>query len=140
MKKIYVQEEWCLKCRLCEYICAYANSGFEDIAAALKDKPIRPRITVEESGKISYAVSCRHCDEPSCVKGCIAGAISKVDGIVKIDKNKCVGCFTCVLSCPYGAVAAGPDGAAMKCELCVENSGGSPMCVKYCPNRAIILE
>jgi carbon-monoxide dehydrogenase iron sulfur subunit len=28
----------------------------------------------------------------------------------------------------------------MKCELCVENSGGSPMCVKYCPNRAIILE
>ncbi|MDR2047104.1 MAG: 4Fe-4S binding protein [Clostridiales bacterium] len=140
MKKIYVQEEWCLKCRLCEYICAYANSGFKDIAAALKDKPINTRITVEESGRISYAVSCRHCDEPSCVKSCISGALEKVDGVVKIDKDKCVGCFTCVLACPYGAIAAGEDGAAMKCELCVENSGGSPMCVKYCPNRAIILE
>ncbi|MDR3263769.1 MAG: 4Fe-4S binding protein [Clostridiales bacterium] len=140
MKKIYVREEWCLKCRLCEYICAFANSGCGDIVAALKDKPIMPRITVEEEGKISYAVSCRHCDDALCVKGCISGAISRVDGVVTIDKNKCVGCCTCILSCPYGAIAYGADGTATKCELCVQNAGGSPMCVKYCPNRAIVLE
>ncbi|MDR1906262.1 MAG: 4Fe-4S binding protein [Clostridiales bacterium] len=140
MKKIYVQEEWCLRCRLCEYVCAFANSGYEDMSAALKDKPINPLINVEENGKISYAVSCRHCDEPSCVKSCISGAISKIDGVIRIDRDKCVGCFTCVLSCPYGAVMAGPGGAAMKCELCINNGVGSPMCVKYCPNRAIILK
>ncbi|MDR3292666.1 MAG: 4Fe-4S binding protein [Clostridiales bacterium] len=140
MKKIYFQEEWCLKCRLCEYICTYANSGCVDIVKALKDRPVRSRITVEDGGKVCYAVSCRHCDDPACIKGCIAGAISKVDGVVTIDKDKCVGCYTCVLSCPYGAVSAGADGAAMKCELCIKNSGGEPMCVKYCPNRAIILE
>ncbi|MEE1172492.1 MAG: 4Fe-4S ferredoxin, partial [Ruminococcus sp.] len=26
MKKIYVNEEWCLGCHLCEYNCAFANS------------------------------------------------------------------------------------------------------------------
>lgn len=27
MKRIYVQEKWCLGCHLCEYNCAYANFG-----------------------------------------------------------------------------------------------------------------
>jgi carbon-monoxide dehydrogenase iron sulfur subunit len=27
MKRIYVNEMWCLGCHLCEYYCAYANSG-----------------------------------------------------------------------------------------------------------------
>ena len=27
MKRIYVQEKWCLGCHLCEYYCAFANSG-----------------------------------------------------------------------------------------------------------------
>ncbi|MDR1939969.1 MAG: 4Fe-4S binding protein [Clostridiales bacterium] len=140
MKKIYVQEEWCLKCRLCEYVCAYANSGCENIVFALKNRPISPRITVEDDGKICFAVSCRHCDDPSCLKGCISGAISKADGVVRIDKNKCVGCLTCVLSCPYGAISVGPEGTATKCELCIGNAGGTPMCVRFCPNRAIICE
>ena len=27
MKRVYVNEEWCLGCHLCEYNCAFANSG-----------------------------------------------------------------------------------------------------------------
>ena len=27
MKRIYVKEEWCLGCHLCEYNCAFANCG-----------------------------------------------------------------------------------------------------------------
>ena len=30
MKHIYVNEKWCLGCHLCEYYCAFANSG-EDV-------------------------------------------------------------------------------------------------------------
>jgi carbon-monoxide dehydrogenase iron sulfur subunit len=107
---------------------------------ALKGKDIFPRIHIEETDGITYAVSCRHCKDPLCVKSCIAGAISIEDGTVKIDKTKCVGCLTCVLVCPYGAVAAGPEGAAQKCELCLANSCGSPACVKGCPNNAIVYE
>ena len=125
---------------MCEYNCAFANSGLTDMVKALKDREIRPRIRVEESGNITYALSCRHCTDPICVKSCISGALSKKDGAVVIDKNKCVGCFTCVLVCPYGAVVESESGAAQKCELCLENSCGSPACVKGCPNRAIVYE
>ncbi|MBR1392962.1 MAG: 4Fe-4S binding protein [Ruminococcus sp.] len=140
MKRVYVNEEWCLGCHLCEYNCAYANSGLDDMVKALKGKPIFPRIHIEGDDGITYAVSCRHCTDPLCVRSCIAGAISIQDGVIKIDKNKCVGCLTCVLVCPYGAVAAGPDGAAQKCELCLENSCGAPACVTGCPNNAIVYE
>ena len=140
MKRVYVNEEWCLGCHLCEYNCAFANSGLDDMVRALKGKPIFPRIHIEEDSGITYAVSCRHCTDPLCVKSCIAGAISIEEGVVRIDRNKCVGCLTCVLVCPYGAVAAGPEGAAQKCELCMRNSCGAPACVTGCPNNAIVYE
>ncbi len=140
MKRIYVNEKWCLGCHLCEYNCAYANSGDTDMARALKGKPIYPRIHVEADDRISYAVSCRHCKDPICVRSCISGALSIKDGAVCIDQSRCVGCLTCVLVCPYGAVAQNGAGVAQKCELCLKNSCGSPACVKGCPNRAIVYE
>ena len=140
MKRVYVNEKWCLGCHLCEYNCAFANSGEADMVKALKDKEINPRIHVEEDGKITYAVSCRHCEDPLCVKSCISGALSKKNGVVAIDKNKCVGCFTCVLVCPYGAVMPSTNHAAIKCELCLTNACGLPACVEGCPNKAIVYE
>ncbi|MFA6949000.1 MAG: 4Fe-4S dicluster domain-containing protein [Eubacteriales bacterium] len=140
MKRIYVNEKWCLGCHLCEYYCAFANSGKTDMAKALRDIVINPRIHIEEKGNISYAVACRHCTEPICVKSCISGALSVSDGIITIDRDKCVGCFTCVLVCPYGAIVPGEDGAMQKCELCTKNAGGTPACVVGCPNKAIVFE
>lgn len=140
MKRVYVNEQWCLGCHLCEYNCAYANSGADDMVKALKGKQIFPNVHIEEADGVTYAVSCRHCKDPLCVKSCIAGAISVKDGTVVIDKSKCVGCLTCVLVCPYGALAPGPDGAASKCELCMQNTCGEPACVKGCPNAAIVYE
>ena len=138
MKRVFVNEEWCLGCHLCEYNCAFANSGEENMSLALKGKPIFPRIHIEGDEKVPFAVSCRHCDDPVCVNSCIAGAISVRDGVVCIDKNKCVGCLTCVLVCPYGALAPSESGVMQKCELCLENSCGEPACVNGCPNKAII--
>ncbi|MDR1928284.1 MAG: 4Fe-4S binding protein [Oscillospiraceae bacterium] len=138
MKKIFVQEEWCLGCRLCEYYCANANLGNGDMAKTLKGKKIHPCIRVEDDGRISFAVACRHCEEPLCKKGCITGAISVVDGVVRIDQNKCVGCYTCILSCPYGAVVPSEFGVVQKCELCLQNTGGTPSCAAHCPNQAIL--
>lgn len=140
MKRVYVNEKWCLGCHLCEYNCAFANSGMKDMAKALKDKPIYPRIHIEGNEQISFAVSCRHCRDPLCVKSCIAGALSQKDGLICIDRNKCVGCQTCILVCPYGALALGGDGIMQKCELCVSNACGEPACVAGCPNKAIVYE
>ena len=142
MKAIYVNEAWCLGCHLCEYMCAFANSGETDMVRALKG-PIHPRIRVEDGeNDVHFAVNCRHCRDAVCVKGCIAGALRREgDGVVVIDREKCVGCFTCVALCPYGAIM--PDGegkAAQKCALCTDNLAGEPSCAANCPNRAIVFE
>ena len=94
----------------------------------------------EGEDAITYAVSCRHCTDPICVKSCIAGAIRKQDGVVRIDQTKCVGCLTCVLVCPYGALSPNENGVMQKCELCLENACEAPACVTGCPNRAIVYE
>ena len=96
MKRVYVNKEWCLGCNLCEYNCAFTNSCMTDMATVFKSKPIYPRIHIEGNDKVSYAVSCRHCTDPICVKSCVAGVTSKSDDVVRVDKNKCVGCLTCV--------------------------------------------
>ncbi len=141
MKRIYVNEKWCLGCHLCEYECAFANSGLTDMVKALKGKAIRPNIRVEDGNGVHFAVNCRHCSDPICVHSCIAGALSAEDGTVKIDGEKCVGCFTCVLVCPYGAILPSADGRiAQKCMLCLNNSCGEPNCVKHCINNAIVYE
>ena len=143
MKRVYADEKWCLGCHLCEYNCAFANSNQKYMAIALKDKTIYPKIHVEEAGgnsSITYALSCRHCSDPICVKSCISGALSKNDGVVQIDQDKCIKCFTCMLVCPYGAISKGENQVVQKCELCLSNTCGSPACVSGCPNNALIYE
>ena len=140
LKRVYVNEKWCLGCHLCEYYCAFASSNEKDMARALKDIRISPRIRIEEMDGISFAVSCRHCSETLCVKGCITGAMTKKDGVITIKKDKCIGCYTCILCCPYGAVSPSEDGAIQKCELCIKTNSGVPKCVEGCPNGAIVFE
>ena len=74
------------------------------------------------------------------MKSCIAGALAKVDGVIRIDQDRCVGCLTCVLVCPYGALAPNENVVMQKCELCLQNACGTPACVAGCPNRAIVYE
>jgi len=145
MKRVYVNEKWCLGCHLCEYYCAFAATGERYMSRALRGRKLnvdfKPRIHVEEaSDNITFAVSCRHCTEPYCVKGCISGALSKSDGVISVDKKKCIGCCTCVLSCPYGCIVPTDDGVIDKCELCVQTIEGTPRCAAGCPNNAIVFE
>lgn len=60
MKRVYVNEEWCLGCHLCEYNCAFANSNEDDMILACKDKTLDARITIEDRDDgIHFAVNCR---------------------------------------------------------------------------------
>jgi carbon-monoxide dehydrogenase iron sulfur subunit len=145
LKRVYVNENRCLGCHLCEYWCAFANSGEDSITKAFKlNKEAMPRINVEDSGEIHFAVQCRHCNDTPCVKACITGALSvDSDGLVSIDTERCVGCYTCVLTCPYGCIVIDEKNGGKtvtKCELCVKNAGGEPWCVKECINGAIVFE
>lgn len=144
MGKVYAVEANCINCHLCEYYCRLAHSDYEDLVAmyhAPAGEVAPARVRVQEKAPHSFAVQCRHCEEPECVRACISGAMTKnpVSGIVSCELNKCVGCLSCVLACPNNGVYPGMIGGskkAIKCDLCQHREG--PACVEHCPNRALI--
>jgi len=147
VKRIVIHEENCIGCRLCEVHCLVQHSESKDIVRAYKVERPRsdrymPRIMVEESGPISFALQCRQCEEPSCLEACISGAMHReaATGAVICDESRCVGCWMCIMVCPAGAIQQGRLGhqIASKCDLCY--GAELPACVAHCPNEALTYE
>jgi carbon-monoxide dehydrogenase iron sulfur subunit len=143
MKRIVAYEQYCIGCRLCEIHCLVAHSTSGKIIKAFREErdAVCPVVRVEESGFVSFAVQCRHCDEAPCIEACMSGAMHRDSGTgaVVCDQDRCVGCWMCIMVCPAGAVARGPDArAASKCDLCLGRE--QPACVANCPNEAIVVE
>lgn len=141
MKRIYINESACIGCHLCEVYCQAEHSQSKDLIKAFKKEPSRPvaRLRVEEKRPISFSVRCRHCTEATCVYACLTGALRKdsVTGIVTVDENKCIGCWTCVLACPFAAIVRDTQrGQIVKCDLCAGKD--MPVCVANCPNEALV--
>lgn len=142
MKKIYVKEEVCIGCHLCEIYCAVQHSKSKNIIKAFKFESPRPvpKIIVEEKGYVSFALQCRHCEDAPCVEACLTGAMRKENGRIVCHTEKCVGCWTCIMVCPYGVVerdTANGRKVVSKCDFCPDLD--VPVCVAYCPNEALIL-
>jgi carbon-monoxide dehydrogenase iron sulfur subunit len=148
-KKIFPKEDVCVGCHLCEVYCVYAHSKYKKpnikahelvkLYIKHKDSKPTPRILIEEKSGTwtTFALQCRHCDDAPCTKACITGAMKRLeDGRIICDEEKCVGCWSCIMVCPHGAVRRGENKkAASKCDLCLEL--GEPACVKNCPNEAL---
>lgn len=154
----------CFGCRACMVACAQENSVLFDYRAEdagvwltkwavgeLDNYNVRI-LEVNRNGVVKYvSLSCMHCENPPCVAVCPTGASYKdVNGIVKVDYNRCVGCKACMAACPYGAryirktpksyPSAAPPGVADKCNFCYHlvEKGGVPRCVVACHARARI--
>ncbi len=128
-------------CGLCEVYCQVEHSRSRDVLKAFKKERRRPLplVRVGQGAHSFVAVQCQHCAEPWCVYACLTGALSKdpISGVVEVDRQRCVGCWTCVMACPFGAIT--PDiaeGAIAKCDLCPGLS--VPACVAGCPNGALV--
>lgn len=83
---------------------------------------------------------CNHCENAPCVEVCpVKASYKREDGMVLLDKKKCIGCGYCVASCPYNArYMSKTQKVADKCTFCdhrVDN-GGEPACVKNCMGKA----
>ena len=87
-----------------------------------------------------YVAQCNHCDRPPCVEPCPTGATFQAEnGIVKVDRNLCIGCGFCVDACPYEARYLNPaNNKVDKCDFCSERiaRGEPPACVATCPAHA----
>ena len=142
----YFDQTRCTGC----YTCAVACKDWHDIDAG----PVNwMQIRSIGNGKfpnlfLAYLVSpCYHCANPPCALACPVSAITKrdSDGIVVVDREKCLGnkeCRTlCLNACSWGVPQFGTeDGAKMqKCDLCLERleQGQQAIFVEACPMYAL---
>jgi anaerobic carbon-monoxide dehydrogenase iron sulfur subunit len=140
MKKIYVKEEACIACHLCEVYCQVEHSTSKDLVKAFKKEatPV-PRVIIQEAKPLAFSLRCQHCDEPACVYACLTGALTRNpdSGEIIHDATRCIGCWTCLLVCPFGAIVQDKrQGKMAKCDLCPDKE--TPVCVSNCPNEALV--
>jgi carbon-monoxide dehydrogenase iron sulfur subunit len=126
-KVILAKEENCTGCRYCELACSSIKEG--------QCIPDRARIKVVQDSLQGWSrpVTCLQCEDPMCLAVCPAEAIVKSrtdtgEYFVRVDQERCVGCYRCVAACPFGAMAFFKESLATKCDLC----GGEPKCVEFC--------
>jgi Fe-S-cluster-containing dehydrogenase component len=83
---------------------------------------------------------CNQCQNPPCVQVCpVAATYSTGDGVVLVDRERCIGCRYCIQACPYGARYLDPRAhVADKCTWCYHRitKGLKPACVEVCPVQA----
>ena len=142
VKRIVADPRRCLACRACELACALAHAETDDLVEALFEQGEKPRIYIESAGEVAVPLQCRHCEDAPCLEACMTGAMHRdpKTAAVICDEDKCVGCWMCIMVCPFGVIARNTEGkkVASKCDLC----GGEkePVCVHHCPNEAITIE
>jgi Fe-S-cluster-containing dehydrogenase component len=80
---------------------------------------------------------CNQCENPPCVQVCPVGATYRTDdGVVLVNRSRCIGCRYCIQACPYGARFLDPRyHVADKCTWCYHriSQGRNPACVDMCP-------
>lgn len=127
----------CYGCKTCSVACKSENQTPEGVTW----RKVR-EFKSDSPNRIDFiSMSCNHCDEPQCLKVCPVSAYTKrEDGIVLQDHERCLGCRSCVMACPYSAPQYDPvTKKVSKCDMCVDriDQGLVPRCVESCPAKVI---
>jgi len=146
-------------CTVCVDACKKENNIPEFHDPLLDIHWIR-KLTFKQKGvpnaeERSMPAMCFHCEHPPCAHVCpVAATFVRKDGIVLVDKHRCIGCRYCMIACPYKARSFvskhvepkpgdNPDvpvrmhGVVEKCTLCVHRIDGGlePACVEACKKK-----
>lgn len=129
IRELSTSPEACDGCDECRRACNAANG--------VEEGPV-PGIQIARLGSETVPVLCRHCEDAPCVSACMPGCRyrDEATGRVVTDYDRCVGCWMCVMLCPFGAIQRVParpgkaHGVALKCDGCVEH--GRAPCADAC--------
>lgn len=91
---LLIDESLCVRCDNCEKACAETHHGVSRL-----NREAGPTYA-----SLHVPTSCRHCEDPHCMKDCPPDAIHRApNGEVFIADN-CIGCGNCERNCPYGVI------------------------------------
>lgn len=134
-----IRQDRCIDCERCLMACATTNN--------VPSYGYRTNILQKDSPKAIgqkrefIPVLCNHCNNPPCVMVCPTSATykDKETGIVRVRPERCIGCKTCMLACPYNARYM-RGRIVDKCDYCYESrlSKGedTTACAAACPADA----
>jgi Fe-S-cluster-containing hydrogenase component 2/thioredoxin reductase len=91
---LIIDEALCIGCDNCEKACADTHGGIARL----------DRKAGATYAHVHIPISCRHCEQPHCMKDCPPNAIRRSQtGEVYIDET-CIGCGNCQTNCPYDVI------------------------------------
>lgn len=134
-----IREKRCIDCELCKEACVQTNHvpSYGSRTTILERR--RP-LSATTHETIFMPILCNHCNRPPCVRVCPTTATWKDEktGIVLMNKDRCIGCKTCMTACPYNARYFNEETRAVdKCNFCIDTrlsqGEASPACVEACP-------
>lgn len=132
-KKIaVVDEDKCQSCGKCVAACP------KNVLELLPVKqPVQLLCRAAERGKLvsdNCKIGCIGCTR--CEKACKFGAITMVNNLPVIDREKCRGCMMCAEACPTGALTANWDIRKIA-EIDKQTCIGCGMCKRTCQFEAV---
>ncbi|MDH4316337.1 MAG: cyclic nucleotide-binding domain-containing protein [Gammaproteobacteria bacterium] len=155
---LLIDETLCIGCDNCEKACAETHGGTSRL-----DRAAGPSYA-----QVHVPTSCRHCEDPHCMKDCPPDAIRRAPNGEVYVQDSCIGCGNCERNCPYGVIqmasgkeqapnllswiltgrGAAPgkrqpladDGEGKKAVKCdmCKDLSGGPACVRACPTGAAL--
>jgi Fe-S-cluster-containing dehydrogenase component/formate-dependent nitrite reductase membrane component NrfD len=130
----------CIGCHACTTACKSEH----DVPVGVNRTWVKQveKGTFPDTRRLFSVMRCNHCTDAPCVEICPTEALNiRDDGIVDFDKDRCIGCKSCMQACPYDALYIDPETkTAAKCNYCAHriDVGLEPACVNVCPEHAII--
>ena len=155
---LLIDEALCIGCDNCEKACAETHGGTSRL-----DRSAGPSYA-----QVHVPTSCRHCEDPHCMKDCPPDAIRRAPNGEVYVQDSCIGCGNCERNCPYGVIqmaskkeeapgligwllsGRGPapgarqpldsNSAEKKAVKCdmCKDLSGGPACVRACPTGAAL--
>jgi len=137
-KTMVIDLDRCIGCFSCEVACKTENNidlGIQwNKVYTMGPTGVFPKVEM-----YFLPTLCQACENAPCVDVCPTGASHiNEDGVILIDREKCIGCLACISACPYHARSFNQNSEVVeKCTLCDHlQAPDKPACVKACCAKA----